>query len=137
MNYYDLQEFTGLKISQLLESFKSEKTIRFGSISVFEDSIGKPGDRILELRKIEIKEDDLHLYFNENEKIIINKPNHVVINEKVIGIQKCKEINWINKDLNLVYSMDSNNSKIQTKVITGEHNFRVNNNSAAFLFYSW
>jgi hypothetical protein len=73
--------------------------------------------------------------FGNNEKIIIKTPSHIVINDKVIGIQNIEKIEWIAGGLDLKYKFE--NGSIQTKLVIGEHYFRIKQNSAALLFYTW
>jgi hypothetical protein len=135
MNYYELNDFTSIETNQLILAFKNGTTIRSGCISVFEDSIGKPGDRLVELKKISEDDDNIIFEFENNERIIIKNPTHIVINEKVVGIQNCEKAKWLKNDLSLEYTKD--NDLVKTEVIEGEHFFRINQNSSALLFYTW
>jgi hypothetical protein len=108
---------------------------RIRCISVFEDSIGKPGDRIVELKNITVENNKIIFEFGNNEKIIVKNPSHIVINDKVIGIQDSEKVKWITKDLSLKYS--PKNGEINTEILYGEHFFRIKQKSSAVLFYTW
>jgi hypothetical protein len=135
MNYYELNDFKSIETSQLILAFRNGKTITTGCISVFEDSIGKPGDRLVELKNITEENNRIIFEFANDEKIIIESPSHIVINDKVIGIQNSDKVNWITKELCLKYiKVDE---IVETKVLEGEHFFRIKQNSSALLIYTW
>lgn len=135
MNYYELNDFKPIETSQLILAFRNGKTITTGCISVFEDSIGKPGDRLVELKNITEENNRIFFEFANDEKIIIESPSHIVINDKVIGIQNSDKVNWITKELCLKYiKVDE---IVETKVLEGEHFFRIKQNSSALLIYTW
>lgn len=135
MNYYNLQEFAPIKTDELLNAFTDNKVLKEGCISVFEDSIGKPGDRFSELRNLSFVDDCLSLEFGGNEKITIKGADHIVINSKAFGIQFCKEIVWECFDLKMVFEPKGNS--LETLLESGQHNFKTNQNAPAFLFYTW
>lgn len=122
-------------IDELVESFMQNKILKSGCISVYEDSIGKPGDRFSELRKLSFLDDLLILEFGGNEKITIKGADHIVINSKAFGIQFCKEIVWECFDLKMVFEPKGNS--LETFLESGQHNFKTNQNAPAFLFYTW
>lgn len=135
MNYYELNDFKSIETSELILAFRNGKTINTGCISVFEDSIGKPGDRLVELKKIIEENNRIIFEFGNEEKIIVESPSHIVINDKVIGIQNSEKVKWITKELCLKYiKVDE---IIETKVLKGEHFFRIKQNSSALLIYTW
>lgn len=135
MNYYELKDFESVQINELLLAFKNGETIIRGCISVFEDSIVRPGDRFVELKNI-VEENDIVIFeFGNNEKVIVKNPSHIGINEKVIGIHNCNRIDWITNDLSLIFLKEKD--LIKFEVIEGEHFFRVRQNSSALLFYTW
>lgn len=135
MNYYELNDFISIQVRELILTFNNGDTITGGCISVFEDSIGKPGDRLVELKKIFVETDELIFEFGNNEKVKVKNPSHIVVNDKVIGIQNCDTVKWITKDLTLKYQLID--SELKTNAIIGEHFFRSKKNSASFLFYTW
>jgi len=85
MNYYELNDFKSIETSQLILAFRNGKTITTGCISVFEDSIGKPGDRLVELKNITEENNRIFFEFANDEKIIIESPSHIVINDNLIA----------------------------------------------------
>lgn len=135
MNYYNINEYTLLKIIALIDAFRQNKTIRSGSISIFDDTIGKPGDRIVELTNILQDGSRLHFVFHNGEKIILTMPSDPIINDKVIGIRDAVEVEWIAKEVHLLYKCQNNELNGIAQV--GNHNFRINRSSPAFLYYTW
>lgn len=135
MNYYVLNEFEPIDTNDLIVAFEDGNTIKSGCISIYEDSIGKPGDRFIEIKNLLVKGDKLVFEFENNEQVIIKKPVHIVINEKVIGVLSCEELDWISKALHLRYAKINN--KIHPTALTGEHHFSTKENSQSFLFYTW
>lgn len=94
MAYYDLKNHNTITVVELLEKFSEKKTITEGCISIFEDSIGKPGDRFSQLTALTYSAEKLRFSFGKKETITISYPKGIVINEKVIGVQECKQIEW-------------------------------------------
>jgi len=135
MNYYELNDFISIQVDELIYSFNSGNTITGGCISVFEDSIGKPGDRLVELKKIFTEKDELVFEFGNNEKVKVKNPSHIVVNDKVIGIQNCDTVKWITNDLKLEYQYID--YELKTDAVIGKHFFRTKQNSASFLLYTW
>lgn len=135
MNYYELKDFKSIEINELILAFRNGKTIINGCISVFEDSVGKPGDRLVELKKITEENNRIIFEFGNDEKIIVENPSHIVINDKVIRIQNSEKVKWIVKELCLEYIKFD--EIIETKVLEGEHFFRIKQNSSALLIYTW
>ena len=135
MNYYEINDFISIQVDELIFSFNNGDTITGGCVSVFEDSIGKPGDRLVELKKIFKEKDELVFEFGNNEKILVKNPSHIVVNDKVIGIQNCDTVKWITNDLTLKYQYVD--SELKTDAVIGEHFFRSKQNSASFLLYTW
>lgn len=135
MNYYELKNFHSISVAELIKEFKVGNLIKQGCISIFNDSIGKPGDRTVELTNVGMDSDKLIFEFGKYEKIILNEPNNIVINSKVIGVQNCREIRWHLKDLELKYFI--NEDEVKTFATKGEHIFSVKGDSAPLLFYTW
>lgn len=135
MNYYNLQEFEPVKIDELLKAFNDNKVLKSGCISVYEDSIGKPGDRFSELKNLSFLGDHLILEFGGNERVTIKGTDHIVINSKAFGIQFCEEIVWECFDLKMIFEVKDNS--VKTQLSSGQHNFKINPNAPAFLFYTW
>lgn len=135
MDYYNLSDFTSITIENLIRSFQLKKTIKQGSISVFSDSIGKPGDNIYSLTSIQKNENESIVFEFNNDKIIVFDPIFIVSNEKMIGIRTARKIEWIIDDLHLIY--DNREGVLKTSVMLGSHNFRVDENFDAFMLYSW
>lgn len=135
MNYYELKDFKSIESSDLISAFKNGKTITIGCISVFEDSIGKPGDRFVSLKGVFYENDYLVFEFDNDENVIIEKPSHIVVNDKVIGVNSCESIKWNTKELSLFYQKKAED--LITETIQGEHFFRTKENASAMLFYTW
>lgn len=135
MNYYNLEEFEPMKSDELLNAFTDNKVLKEGCVSVYEDSIGKPGDRFSELKRLSFLDDVLILEFGGNEKITIKGADHIVINSKAFGIQFCEEIVWECFDLKMVFVRKGNS--LETLLESGQHDFNINHKAPAFLFYTW
>lgn len=135
MNPYELSNFQAINSFDLITNFNNGKTIRECCISVFDDTIGKPGDRMVELKSIVHVENTLIFEFGVNEKIIITEPEYIVINSKIIGIGSFKMIKWHFKELELLYTKE--NDQVVGKVISGEHYFRIKKGAVAFMLYTW
>lgn len=104
MNYYNLSEFNQVTCSDLINQFHKNGTIRHGSISIYGDSIGKPGDNFYLLEAIQRLDNDTIIFEFHQDKIIVYSPTNIVLNEKVIGIQSAKKIEWIRDNLHLIYA---------------------------------
>ena len=135
MNYYELNNFKSINVKDLIDNFINDITIKVGSISIFGDTIGKPGDRSSLLKSIRNEEDKLIFEFGNDEKITVYNPIYIVINSKIIGIQNCKKVKWIFNDLELEYSVKEN--LIETMTLKGNHSFRIKPYSEALLFFTW
>lgn len=134
MDFYNLSEFTSINITELVNRFHSNETIKMGAISVFGDSVGRPGDTIYSIKSIIQKELDKIVFDLGELKLIVSKPIGITINEKVIGISKCSKIEWLDSDLCLEYFVEDN--KVQTKK-KGNHIFKVKDNIDALMIYTW
>lgn len=135
MNYYNLSDFKQITIENLIQKFQSRKTISQGSISVFSDSIGKPGDNIYTLISIYKNENESVVFEFKNDRIVVFNPIFIVSNEKVIGIKNANKIEWINENLHLIY--ENRNGILKTYVKIGIHNFRTKESQDAFMLYTW
>lgn len=136
MSYYKLKEFTPIDDNTLVDLFESSKTIKRGAISIWGDTIGKPGDTIYHLKSIVKKDKEIVFNFGSSEIRIIN-PNNIYVNEKVIGFDKSEKIIWKEFDYNLVLEYSYLGRKLNTNSIKGEHNFKSNMNEYAFMLYTW
>jgi hypothetical protein len=133
MNNYDLTLFNSLTINELVEKFPSS-TINDGSIDVFGDTIGKPGDIVYSLKNIEVDGNTLKFEFGETEVVIFN-PINIIVNEKVIGVSDCSKVIWSNGNSSFEYLKEGDS--LNTRVLKGEHFFKTKQNREAFLFYTW
>lgn len=123
-----------ISINELIKLFEENNIIKNGALSVFGDSIGKPGDIIYKLSYI--KNNDINIEFGfKGVKILVYHPNFIVSNEKMICIKYSKKIEWIDKNIHLVYNQIEN--ELKTEIIIGKHFFRTKNNENALLFYTW
>src|SRR6218665_273483 len=135
MDFYKLLDFETISIDKFIQMFHSNETIKFGAISVFGDSIGKPGDITYSLESVnKIGDHAIALEFR-GLRLIIYNPQNIVINEKVIGGSKCSKIEWVDDNVHLVYELF--NDKLQIQVIRGEHFFRTMENRDALIIYAW
>ncbi len=121
----------------LKEFFQQDLCVRRGGISVFEDSMGRPGDTIYSLNEVQISNDPLtiKLKFDGCEEIIILNPENLYVNQKIIGIVSFEKLDWIGFNFHMEYHLLNN--KIETKNLVGNHRFKINEQGVGFLFYSW
>ena len=52
IDYYNFEQFDEIKESVLIENFNDNKTLKNGALSIYDGSLGKPGDRIFHLENI-------------------------------------------------------------------------------------
>lgn len=136
MNYYELKNFKPLIDRYLPVLFGDGKTIKRGAISVWGDTIGRPGDTIYKLKNIDKKENEIVFDFGSSEIVVIN-PKNTYVNEKVIGFDSCDKIIWKELEYDLILEYDYINEKLITNTVKGEHSFRVNLKEYAFMLYTW
>jgi uncharacterized membrane protein len=135
MNYYNLSDFDPISIESLISRFQSRQTIICGSISIFGDSIGKPGENIYTLISIHKNENESVIFEFKNDRIIVFRPIFIVSNEKLIGVKQAYRIEWINNDLHLIYN--NRNGIVENTLRIGSHIFRTKESQDAFMFYTW
>lgn len=137
MDYYDLKLSTPIRVEQFIELYEKGLCIQRGGISVFEDSIGKPGDTIYSLIDVQVSYELLTIKFNfsGDEEILIQSPQNVYVNKKIIGIESFEKLTWSGLNFHLEY--DFVNKNLVTKSLRGVHNFKINKKGIGFLFYSW
>ena len=137
MNFYDLKLFEPVELESLPDLFKLDKCIKKGGVSVFEDTIGKPGDAIFTLVNVEITHNPLKiiLEFRGDEKIVIYNPQNLYVNQKIIAMDSFERLEWTGSNFYLEYSKSDN--RILTKSLPNTHVFNINIEAIAFLFYSW
>jgi hypothetical protein len=135
MDYYNLSEFSSIEVTELISKFHSSETIKMGVISVFGDSVGKPGDTIYTISSITQRGLNEIVFDLGELQIIVSEPIGVIVNEKVIGISKCSRIEWLDNDLTLEYTIKKN--KLHTRSVEGNHIFRVKENRDALMIYTW
>ena len=125
-----------MDIIKLIKEFNSQNILNQGILFIFSDTIGKPGDRILTLSKIElITENELLFNFGKNEIVKISNPSGIKYDNQKIVIQKASKILWNTVNFELIYAVE--NSEIVTKLLHGEHTFKINKEFPAFEFTSW
>lgn len=134
MDYYNIAEFKAITIGELSEKFINNQTIKRGAISVFGDTIGKPGDLSYSLNRICLEKNKLIFLFGTTS-IIIEKPIGIYINNKIISVHKASKITWKNKEIILEYVVDE--SKIKNQVLKGKHTFGIDIDKEAFMYYTW
>lgn len=134
IDFYNKNNFNSISINGLTELFKNNNTIRKGAISIFGDSIGKPGDISYCLNYIKTRENVIEFGINYG-KILIYYPFFIVSNEKMICIGDSTRIEWIDENTHLIYNKVDN--IVKTEVIIGKHSFRTKNDEDALLFYTW
>lgn len=120
--------------NELIDKFNKKETIRTGAVSVFGDSIGKPGDLIYTLQNIILESNTLKFLFG-NTNITIIDPIEIYVKKKTIEVKNCSKIRWVDEKLKLEYVLVDN--ELFTNLITGNHLFKVNKNKEAFTFYAW
>lgn len=135
MDYYKLSNFNPIIIEDLIQRFQSRGTISQGGISVFGDTVGRPGDNIYTLNSIQKYESESIAFEFKEMRIIVHKPFFVVSNEKVIGVKNASKVEWIKKDIHLIY--DNKKNVLETFIKFGTHIFRTEENQDAFMFYAW
>ena len=128
---------SGINPVDFKELFQKGLCVKRGGISVFEDSMGKPGDTIYSLNDVQISNDPLtiKLKFNGSEEIIILDPENLFVNQKIMGIDSFEKLDWIGFNFHMEYHLLNN--KLETKNLVGNHSFKINEQGVGFLFYSW
>lgn len=125
-----------MNIIDLIKDFEEDKIIKEGILSVFSDTVGKPGDRILELIKIELtNENVLSFFFGKNEIIQIFNPARINCDNCKIVIHEASRISWKSNNFEFLYNCQ--NSEIEPILLTGGHVFRIKKGTPAFEFISW
>ncbi len=130
-----INKYDYLSIDELVDLFHKNKIIKFGSIGLFGDSIGKPGDTIYNLTGIrKINENTLEFTFGLT-KIILHNPLNIYLDENSIIVQSCIKAEWLESDIKLSYSLIL--GKLHTELLEGKHTFRANHLENAFTLYCW
>lgn len=135
MDYHNLSLVKSITTDALINSMP-DVIITNGCISVFGDTVGKPGDIIYTLKCIDLVQEGLRFKFGCTTEIIVSEPLDIVINQKVLGIRNCSKITWSIRENSFSYTRNINN-EIETKVLKGQHNFNLRPNTEAFLFSTW
>jgi hypothetical protein len=119
---------------ELIQKFNDGKTIKFGCISVWNDSIGRPGDNIYTLSEVKYLEVPGILLFSfKKNSISLRNFKKILINNRMICIEFAEEIKWEEPDVELLYNNVDNN--IVCKLIRGKHTFSTSIFERAFMFY--
>ena len=119
-DHYNLEKLDSIDKHKLIEHYKESKASEAGSIQVWGDCIGRPGDNIYRLNQIRECDDSLTFEFGNGE-IICKNPDKVYINELIIAIKRCDEIIWIDRSVGLKtkYRYDPSSKSLITEVIEG------------------
>ena len=124
-----------MSVYNLISEIENGKIIKEGVLSIYSDTIGKPGDRILTLNKIELLENnELQFFFGKDEIVRILNPMNMEFNNKIIVINSTR-ILW--KSNNFEFEYRVMNSEIIPSLINGDHVFRTKKGTPAFEFSSW
>ena len=137
MDYYNPNLFHKISIEELLLELKNNRLINEGSISVWGDEIGKPGDSIYTLKNIAFdgQNSKLTLLFGTNCVIEIQDPEEITLNEKIVCIKNATKVLWNTNNMSLNY--DRKNNQLFGTANNGPHTFRIQSEKPAFLFYTW
>lgn len=133
IDYYNIQDFTEITTDQLISDFENKSTIQMGSLSIYNGSLGKPGDRIFKLKNITTFSGGIDFHFDTN-KIRIFEPSKIVVNAKIIGIGKCSHIIWYGQ--NKIFGETTPATQPDSKKLS-DLLYGYKNDTDAFLFYSW
>ncbi|WP_430966728.1 hypothetical protein [Spongiimicrobium sp. 2-473A-2-J] len=135
MDYYNINELEPIDKSQIKTLYKKSKASEGGSILVWGDCIGRPGDNIYRLLQIEEFDEGMYLFNFSKSDIILKEPNKVYINEFIIAVECCNEIIWHDRSsgLKIRYSFNPSSKSLIANVLKGSHNPVISINEPAFM----
>jgi hypothetical protein len=134
MNFYQLSAFEPVSIHTLLKLFVDGETIKSCAISVYGDTVGKPGDTVYSLHGISLIDDSLFFDLGKTS-LTVSGSSGIIVNEKIIGIKKCSKVIWTQGRTSLIYQIQ--NDELLTSGGTGGHVFHADKDEDALLLYVW
>lgn len=122
----------------MIESYEHSKAAKIGSITIFGDTLGRPGDTSYFLKEISTLDNEVIFEF-KNAIIRVLKPKYFYVNEMMIAIKECEKIIWDDTffKVKLEYLVLSEENKIKVNVIKGKHTSRIETNEPCFKLATW
>jgi hypothetical protein len=131
-------KISGLKvitIECLIKKYIQGETINMGSLSLWGDSIGRPGDIIYTLISITKKNSNI-IQFNFKDMIVdVFGPIDIAIDENSIVIYLADKLELFDSSVHLVYERKDHNFDVSA--VSGFHSFKVDINRPAFVLNAW
>lgn len=133
MDYYNINLFEEITQIELVEKLEKATLINCGSIAIFGDTVGKPGDIWYDLKSIEATTQMIIFHFG-NSSIVVHDYKGIVVNDYVIGIKSASRVDWNwSKHEQLIYM--NNNERLATKTNYKKHVFNTDKSQPAFLYH--
>jgi hypothetical protein len=135
MNPFDFKFQNPLSPPELVDAFIKKSIVQIGSLEIWYDTVGRPGDDTWRLSNIDYNKitNTLTFHFGSNY-ISVVEPHRIYANHRAIAIFDASQINWHYKDWEFEYRKTA--TGLQTTILRGNHLFDVNQSEKAFYFYN-
>ena len=139
-DYYDIMSFEPLKNNwELTEQYKESKASLSGTLTVWGDTIGRPGDTLYSLNEIKITKEGVIVFEFNNSCVQLVNPIDIYVNKMIIAVRKSDKIIWEDVHFNtkIEYNFDKSVQNVEAKIIFGEHLPNLDSAEPCFMLSAW
>jgi hypothetical protein len=132
-----LNNLSNLSPEILVNKFKNGEVSKIGGLSIWGDEIGKPGDNIYSLFDLVYTRQTniLKFCFLNNTEVNIFHPEQITLVENSVRVNNAQKIEWNHREKSIAYEKIA--GLLTCVVIKGNHNGKISDKEAAFLYYTW
>ncbi len=138
-DFYNLESLDPIEDDTLMQLYKESKAALAGTITLWGDCIGRPGDNLYALKEITGTSEKGIVFEFKGAKIQVYNPRNIYVNEMIIAINGCDKIIWddISFNTKIEYLIDKSDQKVVANIVRGEHHPNLNTSEPCFMLAAW